>query len=239
MSWKLPAAKAASIVGVIDAFLAARTCCLKDVQKLHGKPSDFAQMSEFMKGFCFQLSKLLGSFENCQSTRRLVPKFLVEDLHIWKKCVLAAKNGMPISAPPLGPPVTAVKFNSDAAGAAYRWTDGICENLTLPGDRGVASIGFDNEKLFFAGGVKWGDALMTKLRDSRGHLWGSKSSALECIGLLIPFVTRPDLIRNKYVILYVDNISLIYAWEKKYCKNDEETSILVRCLHVMEAFLEA
>ena len=146
---------------------------------------------------------------------------------------------MPISAPPLGPPVTAVKFISDAAGAAYRWTDGICENLTLPGDRGVASIGFDNEKLFFAGGVKWGDPLMTKLRDSWGCLWGSKSSALECIGLLIPFVTRPDLIRNKYVILYVDNISLIYAWEKKYCKNDEETSILVRCLHVMEAFLEA
>ena len=135
--------------------------------------------------------------------------------------------------------VTAVKFISDAAGAAYRWTDGICENLTLPGDRGVASIGFDNEKLFFAGGVKWGDALMTKLRDSRGRLWGSKSSALECIGLLIPFVTRPDLIRNKYVILYVDNISLIYAWEEKYCKNDEETSILVRCLHVLEAFLEA
>ena len=80
---------------------------------------------------------------------------------------------------------------------------------------------------------------MTKLRDSWGCLWGSKSSALECIGLLIPFVTRPDLIRNKYVILYVDNISLLYAWEKKYCKNDEETLILVRCLQVLEAFLEA
>ena len=52
-------------------------------------------------------------------------------------------------------------------------------------------------------------------------------------------MTRPDLIRNKYVILYVDNISLLYAWEKKYCKNDEETLILVRCLQVLEAFLEA
>ena len=43
---------------------------------------------------------------------------------------------------------------------------------------------------------------------------------------------------NKFIVLYVDNISLIYAWEKKYCKNDEETSILIRCLHVLEAFLE-
>ena len=82
-------------------------------------------------------------------------------------------------------------------------------------------------------------ALMTRLRDSKNRLWGSKSSALECIGLLLPFVTRPDLVKNKFVILFVDNISLIYAWEKKYCKNDEETSILVRCLHMLEAFLEA
>ena len=58
------------------------------------------------------------------------------------------------------------------------------------------------------------------------------------MGLLLPFVTQPDLLRNRYVILYVDNISLIYAREKKYCKNDEETSILIRCLHVLEAFLE-
>ena len=52
-------------------------------------------------------------------------------------------------------------------------------------------------------------------------------------------MTRPDLLKNEYVIFYVDNISLIYAWEKKYCKNDEETLILIRCLHVLEAFLEA
>lgn len=239
MTWKLPKTKVASIVGAIDMFLSTKTCCLKDVQKLHGKLSDFAQMCEFMKGFRFQLTKLLGSFENCEKTRRLVPNFLIEDLHIWKKCVLSAKNGLPIAFPPLGPPVTAVKFISDAAGAAYRWTDGICENLTISGDRGVASVGFDKEKLFFVGGIKWGNSLMTKQRDSRNRLWGSKSGALECIGLLIPFVTRPDLLKNKYVILYVDNISLIYAWEKKYCKNDEETSILIRCLHVLEAFLEA
>ena len=64
MSWKLPSAKADGIVNVINMFLAVRTCILKDVQKLHGKLSDFSQMAEFMKGFRFQLLKLLGSFEN-------------------------------------------------------------------------------------------------------------------------------------------------------------------------------
>ena len=99
-------------------------------------------------------------------------------------------------------------------------------------------MGFEHGNVIFAGGLKWSFELMTKLRDSKGRWWGSKSNALECVGLLLPFVTRPDLIRNQYVILYVDNICLIYAWEKKYCKNNEETFILIRCLHVLEAFLE-
>ena len=64
MSWKSLSAKADGIVNVINMFLAVRTCILKDVQKLHGKLSDFSQMAEFMKGFRFQLLKLLGSFEN-------------------------------------------------------------------------------------------------------------------------------------------------------------------------------
>ena len=239
LTWKLPIAKAASIIDVIDKFLAARTCNLKDAQRLHGKLSDFSQMCEFMKGFRFQLLKLLGSFENCEQTRKLIPKFLVEDLRIWKKCVLTAKNSLPIGLLELGPPISAVCFMSDAAGAAMSWTNGECKNLSIPGDRGVAAVGFEKEKIFFAGGLSWLLDLMTKLRDSKGRWWGCKSNALECIGLLIPFLTRPDLIKNRFVILYVDNISLIYAWEKKYCKNDEETSILIRCLHVLESFLEA
>ena len=64
ITWKSLSAKADGIVNVINMFLAVRTCILKDVQKLHGKLSDFSQMAEFMKGFRFQLLKLLGSFEN-------------------------------------------------------------------------------------------------------------------------------------------------------------------------------
>ena len=44
------------------------------------------------------------------------------DLCIWKKGILATRNGMPIGLPPMGPPITAVKFMSDAAGAANSWT---------------------------------------------------------------------------------------------------------------------
>ncbi len=35
----------------------------------------------------------------------------------------------------------------------------------------------------------------------------------------------------------VDNLSVVYAWEKRYSKTDPETSLLIRCLHILEAYL--
>jgi hypothetical protein len=43
---------------------------------------------------------------------------------------------------------------------------------------------------------------------------------------------------HKYIFLEVDNINLVYSWEKKNCKNDQHASILLRSLHVLEAGLE-
>jgi hypothetical protein len=35
----------------------------------------------------------------------------------------------------------------------------------------------------------------------------------------------------------VDNQAIVWAWEKRYMKNDVLASILIRCLHVLEAYL--
>ena len=64
MSWKLPVSKVTGILSIIDHFLNAKTCNLKEVQRLQRKLLDFVQMSKFMTGFSFQLSKLSGSFES-------------------------------------------------------------------------------------------------------------------------------------------------------------------------------
>jgi hypothetical protein len=42
---------------------------------------------------------------------------------------------------------------------------------------------------------------------------------------------------NRHVVLEVDNIAVVYGWERKHNKNDPETSVLLRCLHVLEAKL--
>ncbi len=70
-----------------------------------------------------------------------------------------------------------------------------------------------------------------------GAFFGSKSATLETVGLILPFVTKPSELVGQYIVLGVDNLSVVYAWEKRYSKNDPETSLLIRVLHVIEAFL--
>lgn len=44
-------------------------------------------------------------------------------------------------------------------------------------------------------GTKWGMALITSMSDRWGIEFASKLAFLECVGLLVPFLTAPDLVR--------------------------------------------
>ncbi len=195
-------------------------------------------MCEFMKGFRYQLVTLLRSFQNDEKTRRLITGALKKDLQIWKNCVDTARFGLPLPAIPSGQPVTAIRFISDAAGAAMEKNASGFSNVTKQGDRGVVSLGFRDEDIFFAGGLRWPEKLLTEKRDATGAFFGGKSTFLESVGLIIPFLTAPELVRRKYVRLFVDNTNLFHAWEKRHCNFDQETSIVIRCLHILEAKLE-
>jgi hypothetical protein len=73
-------------------------------------------------------------------------------------------------------------------------------------------------------------------KQHRSLFW-QKSGTLEAVGLLLPFLAFPTYLANQHILLETDNLSIVYGWEKKYCKNDPETSLLLRALHVIEAYL--
>ena len=237
LSWSLGSEKAAGVADLIDRFLVAATCNLKDVQRLHGKLNDFGQMLPFTKGFRFNLLDLMNSFGGSENERKLVKSELKRDLYIWKNCLVAAAGGLPLSGLPCEPPVRALKFVSDAAGAAFEWTEGRSVNVSKNGDRGVASVGFDSGKIWFCGGTKWPENFLRTARDRSGKFFGTKSTCLEAVGLVVPFLTIPAELCGKFIVLYVDNLNVVYAWEKRHCKADAETSALIRALHIVEARL--
>ncbi len=237
LEWYLTKDKADDLHQCIDEFLPRKACSLLEAQILHGKMSAVAQMSNFLMGFRFHLVGFLKKFGANEKENCLIPNELKDDLWVWKKVINTARNGIPLGETFGEPPLFPLKFVSDAAGAAFEWHEGVCKNVTSPGDRGVASIGFQGEKIRVIGIIRWPRFLLTRDKSRKGMFMGSKSGTLEMVGLLIPFVTCPKILRGRHIVLGVDNISVVYAWLKKYCKNDPETSLLIRTLHVIEAFL--
>jgi hypothetical protein len=239
MTWSVSGEKEANLQITIDEFLAKKTCTLLEIQKLHGKLSDFALSCEFMLGFRHHLIQLLGKFGNENSnSKRLILDRLKEDLWVWKKAVATSRLGLPLREIFGNPPLGKVCFESDAAGAALAWIDGLSKNITVEGERGMASVEHKKGKIMAVSTLKWPKGLLVGMKSRSGAYFGSKSATLEMVGLFLPFLTQPQNLAGKHIVLQVDNTAVIYAWQKKYSVQDPETSLLVRALHVLEAFLE-
>jgi hypothetical protein len=237
MEWFISEEKANSILYWIKKFLDQKICTLKEAQKLHGKLNHFAQVCDFMMGFRSNLMELIRKFKGSEAAKKLIPAPLKADLQIWAKTIVHAKFGLPIRDIFDEPPLYPVRFISDAAGAVFEWKEGICKNVTEIGDPGVASIGFAKNEILSVSILKWPISFMKKKWGAIGKGYGSRSAVLEAIGLLLPFLQMPKALIGKHILLEVDNATVVYAWEKKYNKRDTELSILIRCLHVFEAFL--
>ncbi len=132
------------------------------------------------------------------------------------------------------------RFISDATGSSGKAPENSAGGSTNERDRGVASVGYDQLGIWARAIslLRWPAGLLTGKKNLQGKDFGHKTAMLEAVGLLLPFLSVPWAVRNRHVTLEVDNISLVFAWEKRYCKNDPEASVVIRCLHVIEAFLE-
>ncbi len=149
------------------------------------------------------------------------------DLRVWAAAACSAASWLPIPDETQLPPLGALEFTSDAAGGTGNqdWA-------------GVASIGHwpSGEPWFLCRG-EWPPSIMTE-KDEKGAEFKSKMTTLELVGLMLPFLTIPHIVRGRHIILGVDNVSVVHAWENKSVKGDLTASVLVRALMVIAAFLE-
>jgi len=67
---------------------------------------------------------------------------------------------------------------------------------------------------------------------------GSRTVTLEMIGLLLPFLIVPEMVRGKHVVLKVDNTGCFFAWQNKTVARERKAAILTRALILMSAYLE-
>ena len=223
MTWKLPEEKWIETVWLLDDFLGRSMSNLLGFQKVHGKINDFAQMTIFLKGFRFFQNKFLQTFNNDTDVFLPIPENLKSELKIWYKCLIDNKQGFPIPLITDNIPLFFVENFSDAAGAAFNDSDSC---TPIKDERGAAAITIVDNHINCLTVVTWSYDLLSKFPHN--------SAIVEAIGLLMPFIEFPEIFAGKFVKCNVDNISLVFNWEKKCTKNDEITFFLIQTLHILE-----
>jgi hypothetical protein len=200
------------------------------MQELMGSLNDVALMCPFMQVFKKPLNKILGVLQRNPSTKVRVEGQAREDLKIWRNFV-QDEEWMPIADEKHAPPTCHMVMISDAAGCS--------EEMRKDERIGVASIGLDGDGIIcFARQIFWPKESILYGKDENGKRFGSKTTTLEILGLLVPFITIPGKLKRKYVEMKVDNMACVYGWERKYVRNDDCASMLLRALFLISSYLK-
>jgi len=103
---------------------------------------------------------------------------------------------------------------------------------------GAASISMDDQdNPWFACRVVWPSQFINASRDGKGSCFGCKSTCLELIGAILPFLSIPHMLQGRHVVLELDNMAVLFGWEKRQSTDDIEASIFIRALHLISSFL--
>jgi len=213
---------------------------LQNLQKLIGSLNDVGQMCPFLRGFRQPLHLLLMEFKDDKEILLPIPQAVSDDLRIWATAIETAAKGLPIPTRPTPHLPSALFFASDASGAQFNKRNGRFITLPYEGDRGAASINvMEEDDIWFYAAVTFPKSLLLEKRDSKDHAYGCKSSTLEAIGVLLPFICCPQILVGQEVTLLTDNEALVHGWDKRRVPHDTTASIFLRAIHIIAAFLGA
>jgi hypothetical protein len=229
-TWQLPASKVEKTKNEIFKIMNAKVVDLHDMQVLMGRLNDISLMSNFLYGFKQPLNLFLGELQRLKNAKLTLPNQARKDLLVWSGFLCNSNTWFPICPEISGPPLATVVFVSDAAG--------ISGNSNPAELVGAGCIGLNCEqKMFFAKQIFWPTSVLLKTKDCKGSRFGSKTTTLEFLGMILPFLIIPGKWLNQHVILKVDNIACYYGWESRGLSGDVCASIIIRALHLISTYL--
>ena len=98
--------------------------------------------------------------------------------------------------------------------------------------RGVACIGGEDlSNIWCWCRLEWPKSLTQQMDEKRKH-FGCKSTTLEAIGILLPFLAFPEKIIGKNVVFEIDNMVVLFRW---YNGNDKTASAVLNSVHYLSS----
>ena len=85
--------------------------------------------------------------------------------------------------------------------------------------------------------MEWPKGLLTERVDEKGSHFGSKTTMLESVGLLLPLLVFPDVVAGKNLLFKVDNTAVLWGWNSGYVRNDETATEVLKSVSYLAGYL--
>jgi hypothetical protein len=228
LCWKLPEEKRISSLLALTEVSKQANPSLLQLQSLMGRLNVVSVMCPFMNTFKFNLKAVLSSLLKGYTTT-LTAKAL-DDIRIWTNRLSHPSQWNPICPEKSEPPLTCYSFSSDATGFA--------DNSIWTGQIGCGVLGLDEENQTILGyQTWWPEDFIKNKTDNKGSRFGNKTTTLEMVAIMLPFLLIPEKLMNKHIRIYTDNMACVYGIKDGYVKNDEYASIFIRAVYLISAYL--
>jgi hypothetical protein len=237
LEWSLKSEKADRFMRRIVDTMHMDFIDLKQLQGVMGVVNDIVLMCSFMKPFRNSGNKLLQELGVDQDRAVRVSSMFKADLKKFANLLEAARSGVPLSDRPALPPLFSKMFYSDASGSSFALARGERVSLNAKEDRGVACIEVAGDEVVWWCELTWPDYLLNCAVDEKGAYFGSKTTTLESIGVLLPFLTVPSELCGKHLVFTVDNIAVVYGWDNRGVKFDDSASVILLAVHLISSYL--
>ncbi len=228
LCWKLPSDKRESTLAAIKKAAVSKEFDTLQLQSLLGRLNFISTMCPFLASFKYNLNACLAN--TLRGFKAYNSEKVQEDLTVWKRFLTHPNTWIPICPERTDPPLATLSFTSDAA---------VCpDNSAWTSEIGCGVVGLDaNNNTILSYQVWWPKDFITVKRDNRGIRFGNKTSTLEIIGILLPFVLIPEKLRNKHIRVFTDNAACVYGMKDGYIKKDEYASIFIRAITLISGYL--
>jgi hypothetical protein len=199
LTWFLSGEKADKIISNIRDTVEKGTVTRKEMQRTMGLVNNLSLMAPFVKFFRSRGNQVLADLKE-EDDMLSIGDSVKKDLAVCAQVAVAAKHGLPIASRPVGIPLGVWTFYSDAAGAKFAMHCGKRFVCNEEGDRGVAGVLYTEDEPKWFCVLSWSMEFLDRAQDKRGSYYGSKTTLLEVIGVLMPFICIPEELRLCYVM---------------------------------------
>jgi len=229
MAWMVPEEKRTELIREIES-AHEYGVSTKQLESLLGKLNDIGIMCPFLKSFRSELYRDLSGREAESTHKSKLSTNARKELNVWWGFLRDKDPWNRICGPPAEPPIMATVFTSDAAGLPHA--------CLYKGDIGVASVGYSGSgSIIFAQRQWYQKRFIMEKTDVDGKRFGNKTTTLEAMGLLLPLLSIPEQLRNKHIVLRVDNMGCVYGFNNHTQGEDSSAEMLLKTVHMIGAAL--